>query len=95
MAGKRESGDVIGQIQAVAARVAASYGLEIFDVQFRREAQGMVLRVRIDRPGPASTAAVSSSFGRCQLAARTARMSTKTEDFRLRAFPGRPKVTPL
>ena len=29
------------------------YGLEIFDVQFRREAPGMVLRVQIDRPGPA------------------------------------------
>src|SRR5471032_2034432 len=38
----------------MASRVAAGYGLEIFDVQFRREAPGMVLRVRLDRPGPAS-----------------------------------------
>jgi ribosome maturation factor RimP len=30
--------------------VAASYGLDIFDVQFRREATGWVLRVIIDRP---------------------------------------------
>jgi ribosome maturation factor RimP len=35
----------------LAAPVAASYGLEIFDVQYRREAVGMVLRVMIDRPG--------------------------------------------
>ena len=70
MAGKRESGDVIGQIQAVAARVAASYGLEIFDVQFRREAQGMVLRVRIDRPGPASTAEDSVSVDDCAQVSR-------------------------
>src|SRR5207248_2968825 len=27
------------------------YGLDIFDVQFRREARGMVLRIQIDRPG--------------------------------------------
>ena len=30
----------------------ASYGLEIFDVQLRRESIGTVLRVIIDRPGP-------------------------------------------
>src|SRR5207248_4745067 len=48
--------DVIGQVRDAAARVAAGYGLEIFDVQFRREAQGMVLRVQIDRPGPAASA---------------------------------------
>jgi hypothetical protein len=28
----------------------ASYGLEIFDVQYRARASGMVLRVQIDRP---------------------------------------------
>jgi len=48
--------DVVGQVRAIADRVAASYGLEIFDVQFRREGGGMVLRIRIDRPGPAATA---------------------------------------
>jgi len=40
---------VVEKVRAIAARVAAGYGLEIFDVQFRREAPGMVLRVRIDR----------------------------------------------
>ena len=53
--------DVVGQVHAIANRVAASYGLEIFDVQFRREGGGMVLRVRIDRPGPAATAEESVS----------------------------------
>ena len=43
--------DVLEQARSAAARIAASYGLEIFDVQFRREANGMVLRVQIDRPG--------------------------------------------
>ena len=45
---------VVEKVRAIAERVAAGYGLEVFDVQFRREAPGMVLRVRIDRPGPAS-----------------------------------------
>ena len=30
-------------------RIAESYGLEIFDLQFRREATGWVLRVVLDR----------------------------------------------
>ena len=38
------------RIRAAAERVAHSYGLEIFDVQLRRESIGMVLRVIIDRP---------------------------------------------
>ena len=44
-------GDVVEQVRAVATRVAAGLGLEIFDVQFRREGGGMVLRIHIDRPG--------------------------------------------
>jgi ribosome maturation factor RimP len=38
------------RIRPVAERVARSYGLEIFDVQLRRESRGWVLRVVIDRP---------------------------------------------
>ena len=38
------------RIRAVAARVAGTYGLEIFDVHLRRESIGLVLRVVIDRP---------------------------------------------
>jgi len=56
---------VVEKVRAIAERVAAGYGLEIFDVQFRREAPGMVLRVRIDRPGPASTEDDSVSVHDC------------------------------
>ena len=38
------------RLRGIAARVAHSYGLEIFDVQLRRESIGTVLRVTIDRP---------------------------------------------
>jgi ribosome maturation factor RimP len=38
------------RIREAADRVARSYGLEIFDVQLRRESIGTVLRVTIDRP---------------------------------------------
>ena len=38
------------RIRAAAERVAGSYGLEIFDVQLRRESIGTVLRIVIDRP---------------------------------------------
>ncbi len=57
--------DVIGQLRDMAGRVAAGHGLELFDVQFRREAGGMVLRVQIDRPGPASRAEDSVSVDDC------------------------------
>src|SRR6185436_17203755 len=62
--------DVVGQVRAIADRVAASYGLEIFDVQFRREGGGMVLRIRIDRPGPAATSEESVSVGDCARVSR-------------------------
>jgi len=38
------------RVREAAARVARSHGLEIFDVQLRREPVGTVLRVIIDRP---------------------------------------------
>ena len=40
----------LAPVRAAAARVAESYGLEIFDLQFRRESAGWVLRVVLDRP---------------------------------------------
>lgn len=40
----------LASIRATAERVAQGYGLEIFDVQLRRESIGTVLRVIIDRP---------------------------------------------
>jgi len=40
----------LARLRATAERVAQSYGLEIFDIQLRRESIGTVLRVVIDRP---------------------------------------------
>ena len=62
--------DIVGAVRAVADRVTAGYGLEVFDVQFRREAAGMVLRVQIDRPGPAATAEESVSVEDCAKVSR-------------------------
>jgi len=44
------SSERLTTIRVAAERVAHSYGLEIFDVQMRRESIGAVLRVTIDRP---------------------------------------------
>lgn len=52
-------------IRTIAARVAASRGLEIWDIQSRREAVGHVVRVVIDRPGPAATPEESVSIEDC------------------------------
>jgi ribosome maturation factor RimP len=40
----------LARIRDAAGRVARTHGLEIFDVQLRREPIGMVLRIVIDRP---------------------------------------------
>ena len=58
---RRRGGTSSSRCETLASRVAASYGLEIFDVQFRREAGGMVLRVQIDRPGPGGDGGGQSS----------------------------------
>jgi len=73
--------NVVEQVRALAGRVAASYGLEIFDVQFRREGQGLVLRVRIDRPGPAATADESVSVEDCAQMSRELSAMLDVEDF--------------
>jgi ribosome maturation factor RimP len=80
MAEPAGAGDIVAQIQAVASRVAASYGLEIFDVQFRREARGMVLRIQIDRPGPAATADDSVSVDDCANVSRDLSAILDVED---------------
>jgi ribosome maturation factor RimP len=54
------------QIRAIAERVAASRGLEVWDIQSRRETTGHVVRVFIDRPGPASTPEESVSIEDCE-----------------------------
>ena len=72
--------DVVEQVRALAGRVAGSYGLEIFDVQLRREGQGLVLRVRIDRPGPAATAQESVSVDDCARISRDLGAMLDVED---------------
>jgi len=55
-------------LREAAERVARSHGLEIFDLQLRREPIGMVLRVVIDRPdtGRIETAEESVGIEDCQ-----------------------------
>src|SRR5262245_43663602 len=52
-----------GKLRAAAERVAGSHGLEICDLQLRREPIGMVLRVIIDRPDPGRVEAPEESVG--------------------------------
>ena len=72
--------NVIEAVRTIAGRVAASRGVEIFDVQFRREASGMVLRVQIDRPGPAATAEESVSVADCAAVSRDLSAILDVED---------------
>ena len=53
----------ITRLREAAERVAVSHGLEIFDVQLRREPIGMVLRVVIDRPDPGRVETPEESVG--------------------------------
>ena len=75
----RES-SVAEQVRAIAERIAASRGLDIFDVQFRREAAGMILRVQIDRAGAAATAEESVSVDDCALVSRDLSAVLDVED---------------
>jgi ribosome maturation factor RimP len=72
--------DVVEQVRTIATRVAATLGLDIFDVQFRREASGMVLRVQLDRPGPAATAEDSVSVEDCAAVSRDLSAVLDVED---------------
>ena len=52
-------------IRVIAERVARTRGLEVWDIQSRREAIGHVVRVFIDRPGAAATPDESVSVEDC------------------------------
>ena len=60
----------LDQIRAIAERVAHSRGLEVWDVQSRRETAGHVVRVFIDRPGPSSSPDESVSIEDCEQVSR-------------------------
>jgi ribosome maturation factor RimP len=55
----------LDRLRALATRVASSYGLDIFDVELKREGGQQVLRVIVDRPGPAATPEESVSIDDC------------------------------
>jgi ribosome maturation factor RimP len=44
--------DHLVEVRSIADRVARSHGLELFDLQLRRESIGWMLRIFIDRPMP-------------------------------------------
>jgi ribosome maturation factor RimP len=71
---------VVEQVRTIAARVAGSYGLDIFDVQYRREGPGMVLRIQIDRPGSGATAEESVSVEDCARVSRDLSAVLDVED---------------
>jgi ribosome maturation factor RimP len=54
------------RIRDIAARVAATYGLLIDEVVMRREGGADVLRIVLDRPGPAATPEESVSIADCE-----------------------------
>ena len=56
----------LDRIREIAARVADTYGLQIDDVTMRREGGQDVLRVILDRPGPAATPEESVSIADCE-----------------------------
>ena len=57
-------------IRGIADRVARSHGLEVWDIVSRRETTGQVVRVYIDRPGPAATPEESVSIEDCEQVSR-------------------------
>ena len=59
------NGQPLERVRAIATRVAASRGLDIWDVQSRREAAGHVVRVYLDRPGTSATPEESVSIEDC------------------------------
>jgi ribosome maturation factor RimP len=62
--------EAVERIRAVAERVAQSHGLELFDVQLRRESIGWVVRVFIDKPGPSGTPEDSVGVEDCAAVSR-------------------------
>ncbi len=53
MTGSEAEATLRQRIRAVVDRVVGSLGLEVFDLQYRRESRGWTLRVYLDKPGSA------------------------------------------
>jgi len=74
------------QIRQIAARVAAAHGLEVWDLQSRREVHGHVVRVFLDRPGPAATPEESVSIEDCETVNRELSTILDVEDLLPHAY---------
>jgi ribosome maturation factor RimP len=72
--------NIADQVRPIAERVAESHGLDIFDVQFRRDGRGMVLTVQVDRPGTSATAEESVSVEDCARVSRDLSAVLDVED---------------
>ena len=62
--------NIADRVRPLATRILASRGLDLFDVEFRREPGGMVLRVRIDCRGTETRAEESVSVDDCAKVSR-------------------------
>jgi ribosome maturation factor RimP len=78
--------DAVERIRRVAERVVRAHGLELFDLQLRRESIGWVVRVFIDRPGPADTPDDSVSIEDCARVSREISAILDVEDPLDRAY---------
>jgi ribosome maturation factor RimP len=74
------------RIREIAERVAAVYGLELFEITFRREGGGEVLRVILDRPGPSATPEESVSIADCEKVSHELSTILDVEDVVPRAY---------
>jgi len=48
---ERLSGEVVERVRGLAQPILADRGLDLVDVEFRRESRGWILRLYLDRPG--------------------------------------------
>jgi ribosome maturation factor RimP len=78
--------EAVERIRAVAERVTAAHGLELFDVQLRRESIGWVVRVFIDKPGPSGTPEDSVGVEDCAAVSREVSTILDVEDPLDRAY---------
>jgi ribosome maturation factor RimP len=78
--------EAVEQIRTVAERVVGAHGLELFDVQLRRESTGWVVRVFIDRPGPSGTPDDSVGIEDCAAVSREMSAILDVEDPLDRAY---------
>jgi ribosome maturation factor RimP len=72
--------ELLQHIRAIAERVSKSHGLDVWDIVSRRETTGQVVRVFIDRPGPAATPEESVSIEDCAEVSREIATILDVED---------------